>query len=590
MALSINEVAERVEALKQRNVLRDARMQDVLAVRKGQMDKVFADFFPESMPHAMVANFVDVAARDIAEVLAPLPSFNCSASSMASDNEKKFNDKRTQIANHYVQFSNLETQSYVGADWYLTYGFLPYVIEPDTDAGMPRIRIDNPINAYPEFDRYGRVVAYVKRYVKTLRELCLEFPEYEGQMVGPLGRENANWDSQLELIRYEDNDQVLLYLPDRKNLALLHTDNPMGKVMVRIARRPGIDPDDPRGQFDDIIWVQMARARFNFLAMEAAEKSVQAPLAVPMDVQEFAFGPDSVLRSQNPQSIRRVALELPTGAFTEASLLEQEMRMGARYPEGRSGQIDASIITGQGVQALLGGFDSQIKAGQQILADTLEEVIALCFEMDEALFDAKKEASGLYQGAPYKFNYTPSKDIKNDYTIQVRYGLMSGLDPSRALIFSLQALGAGLISRDFVMRELPWSMNVSEVQKDIDIEKMRDSLSQALLATSQAIPQMAMSGGDPTKVVRLISDVIQSRKKGVSIEDAVAQAFAPEEQPETTPENMEPPEPTEAAPAGMGSPVEAPMAGAPEQLGPSAGATPPPPDVQAILAQLGGMQ
>ena len=574
MALSLQQIADRVDSLKERYTDRDARMQDILAVRKGQMEKVYADYFPEGMPHAMVANFIDVAARDIAEVLAPLPSFNCSTSNSASETEKKFADKRTQIANNYVQFSNLETQNYVGADWYITYGFLPIVVEPDTDAGMPRIRIDNPINAYPEFDRRGKVVAYVKRYMKTLRELVLEFPEYEKQLVGPQGTEYAQWNKQLELIRYEDAEQIVLYVPDRKNLPLLTTPNPMGKVMVRIARKPGIDPDDPKGQFDDIMWVQVARARFSFLAMEAAEKSVQAPLAVPMDVQEFAFGPDSVLRSQNPQAIRRVGLELPPGALQEQAVLENEMRLGSRYPEGRSGQIDASIITGQGVQALLGGFDSQIKAGQQILADVLEEVISLCFEMDELLFDFKKNASGLYQGAPYRFQYTPSRDIKGDFTIQVRYGLMSGLDPSRALIFALQALGAGLISRDFVMRELPWSMNVSEVQKDIDIEKMRDSLAQSLTATAQAIPQMAMSGADPTPVIQRISDVILERKKGTTIEDAVAKVFTPvaAPAPETAP--AESPQPVE-----QGAPTAAPESNA------AAGATP---DIASILRQMGG--
>lgn len=573
MALSINEIADRVEALKSRYMERDMRMRDVLKVRKGNLAEVYPDFFPEGMPQTMIANFIDVAARDISEVLAPLPSFNCMTMSHASDAEKKFADKRTQIANNYVQFSNLETQNYTGADWYVTYGMLPFVVEPDLDAGMPRIRLDNPINAYPEFDRAGNVAAYVKLYSKTIYQLILEFPEYERNIVGPAGRDHVDLNSLIEIVRYEDKDQILLYLPSRKNLPLMQAENPMGKVMVKVARKPGIDPDDPRGQFDDIVWVQLARARFANLQMEAAEKSVQAPLALPFDVQDYSFGPDAILRSQTPQAIRRVGLELPQGALQEQAILENEMRMGARYPEGRSGQIDASIITGQGVQALLGGFDSQIKASQQIFADVLEEVIAMCFEMDEKLFNQKKTASGLYQGAPYKFQYLPSKDIKGDYTVQVRYGLMSGLDPSRALIFALQALGAGLISKNWVMRELPWSMNVSEIEKEIEIEKMREALSTSLNAVSQAIPQMALSGADPTPIIQKISSIIQARRNGTSIEDAVAEAFEPEEpQPETAPEEQ----------------TEQPVASGPPSapgMNPPSGATP---DIMSILQQMGG--
>lgn len=583
---SIMEIAERVDTLKRRYAERDTRMADVLAVRKGDLSGVAPEFFPEGIDKPMIANFVEVAARDMAEVVAPLPSFNCNPSNTLSETAKKFADTRTLIANNYIQYSNLETQMYTGADWYLTYGFLPFVVEADLDEGMPRIRIENPMGSYFEFDRYGRILAFVKRYAKTVGELINEFPEYESQILGPQGRDFADYNAALELIRYEDKEQILLYLPDRKNLPLLQAKNPLGKVSVRVARKPSIDPDDPRGQFDDVIWVQLARARFAMLAMEAAEKSVQAPLALPMDVQELAFGPDAVLRSQTPQAIRRVGLELPTGAFTEQAVLQQEMRLGARFPEGRSGSIDASIITGQGVQALLGGFDTQIKAAQSILADVMEEVVSLCFEMDEKLFPGRKEVSGIYQGAPYKLTYDSTRDIKGDYTVQVRYGLMSGLDPSRALIFSLQALQAGLISRDWVMRELPWSMNVSEVQKAIEIERMRDQLSGSFAAMAQAIPQMATQGQDPSKIIQQIADVIQERKKGTAIEDAVAKAFAPEPQPEVPPAGMMPP-----VEQGMMPPTPTPgpeqPAGAPtEQQQPQQAS----PDLQSILGMIAGGQ
>ncbi len=218
------------------------------------------------------------------------------------------------------------------------------------------------------------------------------------------------------------------------------------------------------------------------------EKSVQAPLALPNDVQELAFGPDAVLRSQNPQQIRRVGLELPNAAFTEQAVLQQEMRLGARYPEGRTGNIDASIITGQGVQALLGAFDSQIKAGQQVIAQTFEDVLSLCMRIDEKIFPMDKTVRGVNDGAPYELKYNPAKDIKGDYTVEVRYGLMAGLDPSRALIFSLQAMGGDLVSREFVMSELPWALNVSKEQERIDVQRMRDNLNKAIESSAAALP------------------------------------------------------------------------------------------------------
>lgn len=590
--LSVQQVSDKVEALKHRYSERDQRMADVLEVRRGNLDAVAPDLFPEGTSRSMVANFVDVAARDISEVLAPLPSFNCSTANANNDRAKKKADKKTIIANYYVQASKLQSQMYYGADWYLTYGFLPIVVEPDFENLMPRIRVENPLGAYPEFDRHGRIVSFTKRYLKTVRELIVEFPEYESQILGRNGRD-TDLNKSMELIRYEDRDQILLFLPERDNLPLKKANNPFGKVTVRVARRPGINPEDPRGQFDDVIYPQLARARFALLAMDAAEKSVYAPLALPDDVDELPFGPDAILRSSNPQAIRRVGLELPSGAFQEQAVLEQEMRMGARYPEGRSGNIDASIITGSGVQALLGGFDTQVKAGQQILQELFEDVIGLCFEMDERLFVGAKKITGTHTGTPYEIEYNPAKDIAGDYTVQARYGLMAGLDPNRALIFALQALQANLSSRDFVMRELPWAMNVSAEQEKIDVERMRDSLSGSLAAVAQAIPNMVTQGQDPSEIVLKMADVIKRRREGVDIEKAVIDSFAPKEQPQA-PQEPAPmaPEQMLAAMGGMQPQGEVPPAaaqatapaGQPEQ----APQEQPPADIANILSQLGG--
>lgn len=580
MALSVQEIATKVGNLKRRYAARDARMGDVLAVRRGEMTAIFSDYFPEGMSKPMVANFIDIAARDVAEVLAPLPSFNCVPSNTTSDRARTFADKKTMIVNNIVENSRLQTQMYTGADWYITYGFLPIVVEPDYEERLPRIRVENPLGAYPEFDRYGRCVAYAKRYMKTIAELVLEFPEYETQIVGR-NPDMVDWNSPMEMIRYEDKDQIVLFLPTRKNLVLRRTPNPLGELTVRIARRPGID-DEPRGQFDDVLWVQLARAQFATLAVQAAERSVQAPLALPDDVDEFAFGPDAIIRSQRPDLIRRVGLDLPTAAFTEQNILEREIRLGSRFPEGRTGNIDASIITGQGVQALMGGFDTQIKTGQTVLADAFQDVLGVALKMDEMLFDDEKTVRGTHQGAPYEITYKPSKDIKSDYHVQVRYGLMSGLDPSRALIFSLQALQAGLVSRDFVMRELPWSMNVGLETQQVDVERLRDNLNGAISAMTQAIPAMATQGQDPSMLVEQIAKVIEARKKGTQIEDAVLDIFRKPE-PEVSPA-VEPGAPVEQAPVQeemmMGAPGEAAPAGEPTQA--------PPPDIAAILAQLGG--
>jgi hypothetical protein len=373
--LSIQQIAARVDSLKDRAADRDARAQDVLAVRKGKIASVYPEFFPEGVDANVVANFIDIVARDLSEVMAPLPAVNCSAANQVSDRARSFADKRTRIAANYFAHSDLQVQMYTGADHYITFGFVPFIIELDEEAGLPRIRVESPIGAYPEFDRYGRCIAFAKRYELSVAELVSQFPEYEMQLLGKEGYEQ-NLSARIDFVRYYDKDQSVIYVPSRSNLVLSQAVNPLGKMMIVVARRPSVD-GEMRGQFDDVLGIQLLRNRFALLAMEAAEKSVQSPIVVPQDVQEIEFGGDSIIRTNNPAGVRRVELPIPSGAFTEQTLLQQELRMGTRYPESRTGNLDASIITGQGVQALMGGFDTQVKSAQAIFASALKDVISI---------------------------------------------------------------------------------------------------------------------------------------------------------------------------------------------------------------------
>ena len=569
--LSIEQIAARVDSLKHRAADQDARAQDVLAVRKGKIASVYPEFFPEGVDANVVANFIDIVARDLSEVMAPLPAVNCSAANQVSDRARSFADKRTRIAANYFAHSDLQVQMYTGADHYITFGFVPFIIELDEEAGLPRIRVESPIGAYPEFDRYGRCIAFAKRYSLSIAELVSQFPEYEMQLLGREGyRQDLN--ATVDFVRYYDKDQSLIYIPSRNNLVLSQAINPLGKMMVVVARRPTVD-GEMRGQFDDVLGIQLLRNRFALLAMEAAEKSVQSPIVVPQDVQEIEFGGDSIIRTNNPAGVRRVELPIPNGAFTEQTLLQQELRTGTRYPESRTGNIDASIITGQGVQALMGGFDTQVKSAQAIFASVLKDVISICFEVDEKYFDFEKTVRGVDAGSPYSIDYKPSKDIKKDYSADVRYGMLAGLNPAQGLIFMLQALGGKLISKDMAMRELPFGINVTQEQEKIEIEDMRTALIASMQAYSQAIPQMAVQGQDPTTIVKKIAEVIKARQKGVTLEDAIEDIFAPELPPAGAEQMVEQTSP--APEASPGGPIPVPAQG-------QQGA----PDIQSLLSSL----
>jgi hypothetical protein len=587
MALSVEEVKNYYDRYRRMYDDRDQRMNQVLMVRQGKMRDVYPDLFPDGpFENPIVANMVDIAARDLSEVIAPLPSFSCTSTSMASETARKKADKRGEIVNGIVNFSDLQSQMFNAADRYVTYGFVPAQVEIDIDENMPRIKFFDSLGSYPVVDRYGRVTMFFQRMNKPTEELMAKYPE-----VAHLIYDKNNTSTMSEIVRFHDKDQDLIFMPNKNNLVLDRAPNVMGECMIRIVMRPSID-DQSRGQFDDVLAIQVAKARYALLSLEAATKSVQAPIAMPLDSQELALGPDAIMRSSKPNEIRRVPLELPNNVFAQSQVLESELRLGSRFPEARTGNSDASIITGQGVKALMGGFDTQIKTAHAMFARAFTELLGLALKVDEKIFkDQEKQLRGVYNGTPYDIKYKPSRDIAGDYTVDIQYGLMAGLDPNRALVFGLQARGDKLISRDFLRRQMPFSFNATNEEQKVETEELRDAMKQAIASYAQAIPALASQGQDPSDILRKLSYVITERQKGTAIEVAIQEAFQPQNPaPAAAPGSVSPESmgmPSESA-AGdgqlpMGLSETGRMQGiAPGQIAPGGR-----PDVQSLLASLG---
>jgi hypothetical protein len=547
---SIDEVAGQVRRLRAHNAARDSRMSDVRAVRAGRLSSVFPDIFPPDMPMSVIANFIDNASRDLSEIIAPLPTLNCSSGLMVTQKSRDYAAKKANIGHFYWLHSKLAQRMTTACDRYLSYGFLPFVVEPDFQAKSPRIMLEDPMGAYPQFDRFGNCVAFARVWRARAEDLAYQFPEMARQIMraadsqsksnAPMGENSSAADAELEVVRFSDSDQTVMYLPDRRNTVLARVKNPLSRCPVVIARRPGVD-DELRGQFDDVIPVQMARAKMGLLALEAAEKAVQAPLALPDDVGTLSVGPDAIIRSRNPEKIRRIGLDINPGTFAEIQNLESEMRQGARYPEARSGVSDASVITGRGVQALLGTVDTQVKTAQTQLGAALAEATKLCFEMDEKLWpNERKTVRGTHAGTPFQETYTPKAAIDGDYECDVTYGYAAGLGPNNAAVLLLQLRGDKLIDRDTFRRHLDLGEDITAVQKAVDIEELTDAAKQGIMAYVQSIGVMAQNGMDPSDPLRKLSALIAGIEKGKTIPELLPQIFTPP-----------PPPPDASAPGGQ---------------------------------------
>jgi hypothetical protein len=560
------------------NSERDARMRSVLMVRTGKAQFVFQGLFPDDWPAPVVANAIDIAAQDTAESVGVLPTLSAYGDSVLIDSNRNRADKLTRIVNAYCWESSLGTSLVSGADYLVTFGQAILRVEPHYEAGRPHIHVDSPLGSYVERDRFNRITGYFRSWRKRASELAALYPEHSNRLWGKNPYNSTNVDRELTLLKsYEDDGSVQLLVLEEPGLVLDAYMHPLGRVPIAVAQRPTID-GQVRGQYDDAIWVWAARARLALLSLEATEKAVEAPIAVPADVQEFALGPDALIRSATPQNIRRVGLDLPQSALIADRSLESEVRTAARFPQVREGNLDASVVTGRGVQALMGGFDSRIKSLQSLLGEAVSTSLSMALEMDERAWpDEPRQLTGSANGSPYTIKYTPSRDIRGDYGVSYEYGLLAGLDPNRALVWGLQALGAGLLSKTFLRRNLPISLDVAEEEQVMDVENLRESLMTSIQAYAQAIPEMAATGQDASDPVRKIAGLIAARKKGTPVEKAAEVLFPePAPPPEVSPASMD----AQPGPPGQ-MPMQAP-GGGPSFDGP------PPAGMQQMLAQLSG--
>jgi hypothetical protein len=579
--------SKHVQRMKRAAIERDQNMVTIGLVRQGKPELLFPELFSDTWRKSITANFIDTVAREFAEMVSPLPALNCSVGAMKSDADKRRAALRNKIGTHYMRQSDLASHMFEFADSYFTYGFAVMYAEPCYEDQLPLIRTMPSVGTYYELDRYGNTLRLAHCYKETVDHLANLFPALAPLIrtkVDSFGQRTVcSGDEKLEVVQWVDADRWMLFLPDRGDLVLASYEIKTDKCPVRVAERPSIY--GVAGSWDQVIWVQLARHRMALLGLEIGVKAAGAPLSVPRDVAELAIGPDAVIVTDSPEKVRRVSIEVPNSTFALQETLEQELRVAARYPEGRATGMDASVITGQGVHALMGSFDSQISSAQAIIGNCLARTLEFCFETDAKTWPGtRKHITGTVNGEPYDLSYTPAKDIGEVYTCDVNYGFAAGLSPNAAVVLLLQLRGDGLIDRDTVRRNLPFSIDAEQMQRNLDVEQTADALKQGLGGLLASIGQVAATGQDPRPFLRAAAEIIKGRRNGRDLADLFVEAFAPEVMSGPQEENAEaqaaPQDPLAAGPGAPGAPSPEDLPGA--NMRPAGGL----PDIQSLVAGL----
>lgn len=526
----IRRLDQRVRDMRVKFIARDQEMERVAAVRRGDITSLAPELFSDDLPHAVVANTIDVVARDLAEIMAPLPSLDCAVGNGITAADKRRAEKKNRIGAFYWTQSKLSRAMFRFADYFNSYGVGVFLVEPDFESCYPAIRVEDPRGFYYRQDRQGDIVEWCKVWHAFAGDLAAQYPEHEGAImqVGPDQRRSDN--DVVQMVRWGNRDRTVVYLPECYFTVLASSPNPISRINVVVAERGGLD-DLPRGQFADVIWVQLARAIMAQYTLNAAEKSVNAPIILPKDVNRFSVGGEAILNSDNiTPGVGRMRLDVPSEVFAMGEKLDQSLKEGSRYPDARIGGVKGSIITGRGIEAMLGGFDAQLKAAQDLFKVALEEATSLCFELDVTLWpNIAKTISGVTTGRPYELTYVPARDVSDRWSCEVTYGFAAGMSPAQAMVALLQLRGDKLIGRDTARAQMPFAIDPEKEQRDLDAADLSDALMQGLLASVQAIGPMIQQGMPVDQLLMQAASVLEARQKGIPLHEAIAKAFKPPE-------------------------------------------------------------
>jgi hypothetical protein len=550
----IKQACRRVREMQGKFGKRDTNMRIVRMVREGRMHEIgdMGQFFSDELPRSTAANLVRVAAEDLRNVMGNLPALDCTSGNGVSNNDKKRATKKNRIGRDIWNESKLETEFPNFADYYNSYGFAVFSVEPDFKRKMPIIRVEDPRGFYYLKDRWGCVVEVARVWDQPIDELVALFPEAEGK----LKQTKGYWGTgSIEVARYTHRDVgTIFFCPQADNLVLQTVPSVIeGYLPYFIVEQPHIG-DHPLGRFDETVWIQYAKVLMAQYMFRAAERSINAPVVLPRDVQSYEEGIDShIYTDQWKPGMGIMGLNVPRDVFNFNTQLETEAKESAGYPDARNGRINASIVTGRGVEALMGTFDTTIKTAQMLFKRALEDATEYAFMVYLRFFpNAQRTICGIDNGQSYRLTMIPSRDIGDDYKVQCTYGFMLGNSPAQAVMMLLQFQNGDLLSKESVQEKLPWDIDVDTENRKIHIQRMNDAILAGVAAYAQSMGVLMQQGQSAQAVFEPLVKLIRARESGQDLSQAALEAFTPPE-PEVDQLAAGPPA-MPGMPEGMGGP------------------------------------
>lgn len=465
----------------------------------------------------------------------------------------------------------------------LAYSSSPVILKPDFKNLVPKWHIRNPLDTFPSPNEDVDDPVpdnCIFAYIKTVRWLRKNY----GDIVAGMAIGQGEVDDPVVILEYACADELVVVLmgSDMEGTAtygmpaieLDRIPNRTNMPLVVIPQR--ITLDQPRGQFDGVMGMYYTRARLQALTEIAIERGIfpdEYLIARPGEnpqIIQVADGKVGLLGVVKGGDIQQ--LNPQPGYKTDVALdrLERQERLEGSIPAEFGGESATNIRTGRrGENVLSATIDFRVQEAQALFEQAVlaEDKIAIAIE--KAYWGNSPKSFFIPGRVSGKVDYVPRKLWESDYH-NVAYSA-AGSDVNNLVIGLGQRLGTGLMSKESAREADPLITDPDMEHDRIIAERMEE----ALLASIQqqaAMPDGPYQPEDLAYLTRLIV------AENVSVYDAVERTNRRAQE-------------RQAAQAPAGAPETMPGL-APPQMGAEMPAAPPqqagPPDIGALLAQLGG--
>lgn len=432
----------------------------------------------------LVVNIVQTVIEQKRAMIGIVPNVHCQPKSYSDEDIKAAQTREKAILSIWDDCNIGQIMGDMGYHLGI-YGTAVGVVYADSERHRPKMSIRSPKGFYCLPKEEDGVKLAMAMFVST----------YWGGTADALyPGHHFSSDEEVEIVEYWDSDCHLILARDGDERILAH-ENKLGVVPVVVF--PNISkPKSPYGYSDvgRIIGLQREVNRRMSLEADIIEKVLDAPYVVinpDESAEELAIEPGGVIPVGEGGDVRQLnAFNLPYSWETSFGRLMNLFDRQADAPEVLRGTLDSAIVSGKGVDSLLGPVSGRIELRHHYIFPRLAWMNSMALMMWEKFWPNEPHIldgtqMSIIKPQPFIESFE-SSELGGDYRNRVFMNSYAYLDQNAQIVLGLQLVQNQIISKMTLRNEL--SIVQDSENEDKQIQKEAISAVQ-LAAAAQMVAQ-----------------------------------------------------------------------------------------------------